>query len=167
MSASKELIDRYAAGGPLLLYAVSGLSSEHEKAPPGPGAGAWTLAQLVTHLLDADLVHGDRMKRVIAEDDPVLVAFNENAWIDRLGANEMSVEEAANLVAANRRWMTQILRRCTEPDFARAGNHTEDGRVTLTDLVSNDIHHLDHHLRFLYAKRANLGVAMQPRYGRE
>jgi hypothetical protein len=26
------------------------------------------------------------------------------------------------------------------------------------------VNHLDHHLRFLYAKRANLGVAIQPRY---
>src|SRR6516165_3763734 len=118
MSASSELIDRYAAGGPLLLYAVTGLTPEHEKAPPGPGAGAWTLAQLVTHLLDADLVHADRMKRVIAENEPVLVAFDENAWIDRLGAGAMSVEEAANLFVANRRWMAQILRRCTEADFA-------------------------------------------------
>jgi hypothetical protein len=167
MSASSELIDRYAAGGPLLLYALSGLAPEHEKAPPGPGAGAWTLAQLVTHLLDADLVHADRMKRVIAENEPVLVAFDENAWIDRLGAGAMSVEEAANLFVANRRWMAQILRRCTEADFARAGNHTEDGRRTLAELVANSTHHLDHHLRFLYAKRANLGVAVQPRYGRE
>ena len=167
MSASKELIDRYAAGGPLLLYAVSGIAPEQEKAPPGPGAGAWTLAQLVTHLLDADLVLADRMKRVIAEDEPVLVAFDENAWIDRLGANAMSIEEAANLFVANRRWIAQILRRCTEADFARAGNHTEAGRKTLAELVTTSTNHLDHHLRFLYAKRANLGIAVQPRYGRE
>jgi hypothetical protein len=79
----------------------------------------------------------------------------------------MSVEEAANLFAASRLWMAQILRRCTEADFARAGRHTEDGRQTLAELVARVTNHLDHHLRFLYAKRANLGVAVPPRYGRE
>jgi uncharacterized damage-inducible protein DinB len=164
MSASEGLIARYAAGGPILLYAISGLSPEHEKAKPGPGT--WSIAQLVTHLLDADLVLADRMKRVIAEDEPVLIPFDENAWVDRLDAQAMSVEEAANLFVANRRWMTQILRRCTEGDFARAGQHTEAGRQTLAELVAKVTNHLDHHLRFLYAKRANLGIAVPPRYGR-
>ena len=162
MSASEGLIARYAAGGPILLYAISGLSPEHEKAKPGPGA--WSIAQLVTHLLDADLVLADRMKRMIAEEEPVLIPFDENAWVDRLDAQAMSVEEAANLFVANRRWMTQILRRCTEGDFARAGRHTEAGRQTLAELVAKVTNHLDHHLRFLYATRANLGVAVPPRY---
>jgi hypothetical protein len=167
MSASQELIDRYAAGGPLLLYAVSGLSREQETASPGPGAGTWTAAELVTHLLDADLVLADRMKRIIAEDEPMLLAFDENAWIDRLGANAMLVEETANLFVANRRWMAQILRRCTEADFARAGQHSEAGRQTLAEVLARATNHVDHHLRFLYAKRANLGVAVEPRYGSE
>ncbi len=61
---------------------------------------------MTAHLLDADLVLADRMKRIIAKDEPMLLAFDENAWIDRLGAGVMSVEEAANLFAANRHWMT-------------------------------------------------------------
>ena len=119
------VIDRYAAGGPMLVYAASGLTPEQEMARPGPGA--WSIAELVAHLLDADLVLADRMKRVIAEEDPVLLAFDENAWIERLGAEAMPVEEAVNLFAANRHWMTQILRRCSEADFARAGQAHRSG----------------------------------------
>jgi len=159
---ANPLIDRYAAGGPVLVYATSGLSSEHERARPGPGA--WSLAQLAAHLLDTDLVLAERMKRVIAEEDPVLQAFDENAWVERLGAEAMRVEEAVNLFTANRHWMTQVLRRCSEDDFGRAGRHSEAGRQTLAELVARVTSHLDHHLRFLYAKRANLGVAIPPRY---
>lgn len=156
------LIERYAAGAPTLAYAVVGLSPEHEQARPGPGT--WSIAELVAHVLDTDLVLTDRMKRILAENEPTLLAFDENAWVERLGYQGMRVEEAVNLLAANRHWMTQVLRCCAEGDFARAGNHTERGRQTLAEVLSTVVNHLDHHLRFLYAKRANLGVALPPRY---
>ena len=52
----------------------------------------------------------------------------------------------------------------TEADFARAGRHSERGPQTLAEIVALATNHVDHHLRFLYAKRANLGVAIPPRY---
>ena len=61
------------------------------------------------------------MKRVIAEPEPGLLAIDETAWIERLRSQEMPVEEAVNLFAANRHWMTRVLRGCAEADFARAG----------------------------------------------
>jgi uncharacterized damage-inducible protein DinB len=157
-----EVIDRYAAGGPLLAYAVGGLSPEQEQARPGPGA--WSVAELVAHLLDSDLVYADRMKRVIAEDEPALLAFDENRWIARLDCQHLPVQEAVNLLTANRHWIARILRHCSEDDFARVGIHSEAGRQTLTHLVANMVTHLDHHLRFLYGKRASLGAAITPRY---
>jgi uncharacterized damage-inducible protein DinB len=162
MSARETLIDRFAAGGALLVYATDGLTPEKEQARPGPGA--WSIAELVAHLADSDLVGTDRMKRVIAEDEPSLIAYDETAWIQRLRSQEMPVEEAVNLFAANRHWMTRVLRFCTEADFGRAGQHSERGRQTLAELVAGYVTHLDHHLRYLYGKRANLGVAIQPRY---
>jgi hypothetical protein len=83
---SISTIERYAAGGPLLVYAAAGLTPEQETARPGPGR--WSVAELVAHLLDSDLVYAERMKRVLAEDRPTLMAFDENAWIDRLGAQD-------------------------------------------------------------------------------
>jgi uncharacterized damage-inducible protein DinB len=142
-------ISRYAAGGPLLAYAASGLSVEQERARPGPGA--WSIAELVAHLVDTDLVLADRMKRLIAEDAPTLLAFDENCWIDRLGSNEMA----------------RVLKRLAPEDFARAGTHSQAGRQTLADVVVKASNHLDHHLKFLYAKRGNLGMSVYPRYTRE
>lgn len=155
-------IDRYAAGGTLLSYATSGLSRAHETARPGPGA--WSIAEVVAHLLDCDLVHADRMKRVIAEDEPILHAFDENRWIERLDSQSIPVEEAVHLFAAHRRWMTRLLRHCSEDDFRRVGLHTEVGRKSLADLVVTAVGHVDHHLRFLFAKRAGLGIALVPHY---
>ncbi len=159
----KIVVDRYADGGLLLPQASSNLTPEQARARPGPGA--WSAAELVAHLVDTDLVLAERIKRVIAEDEPALLPFDENLWVDRLGSGSMPIGEAAALFEANRRWIARILRQQDEAAFARAGIHPELGRVTLAALVVRATVHLDHHLKFLYAKRANLGIAIYPRYG--
>ena len=161
------LINRYESGGPILAYALSGLTPEQTRSSPGSGAGAWTVAELMAHLLDTELVFAERMKRVIAEDNPTLVSFDENPWARRLDYAESPVADALSMLTANRRWMTRILRTCSEADFARSGMHSEMGKMTLADLLAYVTNHLDHHLRFLYIKRGNLGVALPPRYGSE
>jgi hypothetical protein len=135
-----ELIDHYENGGPLLAYAITSVSRDHELARPGPGV--WS----------------------IAEDEPTLLAYDENAWLSRLGYDQLPIEEAVSLFVANRRWVARILKSLPEADFSRAGNHTEKGRMTLAELVRGYVGHLDHHLKFLYAKRGNLGIAIYPRY---
>lgn len=159
---SEELVERYALGGELLTYAAQGLSAEHLHARPGPGD--WSPMELIAHLCDSDLVASDRMKRVIAEENPPLLAYDESAWIARLHPHGLSAEDAVALFAQNRRWTASILRQCGPEDFARAGMHSENGRKTLADLVTTYINHLDYHLRYLYGKRSNLGVAIYPRY---
>jgi uncharacterized damage-inducible protein DinB len=162
---STPLIDRYMSGGPILAYAVTGLTAEQERARPGPGT--WSVAEVVAHLVDSDLVLADRMKRVIAEVNPPLIAFDESAWAARLFYQEIEVIESVNLLTANRRALAAILRRLPDAEFARHGTHSEAGKVTLADLLAKAVNHVDHHLRFLYAKRSQLGVALPPRYGSE
>jgi uncharacterized damage-inducible protein DinB len=158
----KPVIDRFAEGGPLLVQAVAGLTPEQGRDHPIPGT--WSVAELVSHLVDCDLVFAERMKRIIAEDSPRLEAFDESLWLVRLDSNAMPVDEAAALFASNRKWMARILRAQDESTFARTGEHSEKGRLTLAEVLAYATNHLDHHLKFLYAKRAKLGVAIYPRY---
>lgn len=162
MSATSAVIDRYALGPSILAYALHDLSEEQAKARPGPGS--WSIAELTAHLADADLVISDRIKRVIAEDEPALLAFDESAWTSRLFANDAPLAESLAIFQVNRRWTERILRRCSQADFARSGRHDQAGRITLAELLVGSVNHLDHHLRYLYGKRANLGTAVQPRY---
>ena len=158
-------LDRYSAGGAILRHAVSGLSPEQLTARPGPGA--WSSIYLIAHLVDTDLLYSERIKRVIAESNPTLLVADENLWIAGLHPASMDVEEGVALFDANRRWTARLLRACAPETFTRAGMHSVSGRKTLVDLVVGVANHLDNHLKFLYAKRANLGVSVYPRYTRE
>lgn len=160
-----EAINRYALGAEILGFAAQGLSEEQARTPTTPGL--WSIAELVVHVVETDLVIADRMRRVIAEENPPLLGFDESAWNDRLFANQLDYRLAIELMTINRRWMEPILRRLSPTDFARAGQHNHSGRKTLAELLIGASNHLDHHLRFLYAKRGILGTSIYPRFTRD
>jgi hypothetical protein len=150
-----EWIDQYAAGGNQLRPAIAGLTRDDLLARPGPGA--WSIHELVIHVVDSDFVGIDRMKRVIAESNPPLIGFDENLWIEHHAPHEQSLDDALTLFEAGRRQMARILRRLPEAAFSRTGQHSERGPLTLENLVQTFITHVDHHLKFLRDKRERLG----------
>ena len=49
---------------------------------PDAGVGRWPVRVLVGHLADAELAFIHRMRRAVAEENPVLAVWDENAFID-------------------------------------------------------------------------------------
>lgn len=150
----RSLIEQYAAGPELLRKAAAGLSSQQLLAHPVPGT--WSIQQIIMHLVDSDLVASDRMKRVIAEERPALIGYDESKFAARLFYERQPVDEAISLFSLNRAFTARILRALPEESFARAGVHNERGELTLATLVSDYVDHLAHHLAFLEKKRAML-----------
>jgi uncharacterized damage-inducible protein DinB len=151
----KQLIEQYAADADRLSQAIAGLSRDELLAYPVPGT--WSIQQIVLHLMDSDLISSDRMKRVIAEENPTLIGYDETAFARGLFYEALDPGLAADVFAKNRRLTAEILRRLPEEAFDRFGTHSERGRVTLTQLVQGMVDHLEHHLKFLREKRRLLG----------
>ena len=149
------LLPQYLAGADQLAPAISGLSVAELDALPVKGT--WSIRQIVLHLLDSDLIASDRMKRIIAEENPTIIGFDESAFARNLFYDQLDAELACDLFAKNRRLTHEILRRLPESAFARAGTHNERGRIMLADLVETYTGHLEHHLGFIREKRKLLG----------
>src|SRR5205814_380171 len=49
---------------------------------PDAGVGNWPIRVLLGHLADAELAFVHRMRLVIAQENPILQAWDENAFID-------------------------------------------------------------------------------------
>jgi uncharacterized damage-inducible protein DinB len=154
----RSLIERYAAGATVPAELIRGLSAADLDAVPVPGT--WTIRQIVVHLLDSDLVGSDRMKRVIATDEPTLLAYDQDRFVARLGYSATDAALAAELFALNRRYTAEVLRRLPDDAFRRSGNHTENGPMTLEQLLAGYVRHVEHHAGFARRKREMLGKPM-------
>jgi len=150
-----NLVEQYAAGAKLLGQSIQGLSRGDLLAYPVPGT--WSIQEIVLHLMDADLIASDRMKRVIAEENPPIVGYDEAAFSQKLFYDLQDPFVAAEIFRLNREQTAIILRKLPEAAFSRVGTHNERGKMTLADLVKLYSWHLDHHLGFLRHKRQLLG----------
>src|SRR5688572_3969864 len=106
----RELIEHYEAGGAKLSLAIRGLTREDLLCVPPAEAnvGRWSIQQVVIHCMDSELVSAARLKRMIAEDNPTLIGYDENKFAANLFYDEQPAEEAAAIVDANRRLFAKI-----------------------------------------------------------
>ena len=159
---NRELLEHYANGAEKLSQSIRGLTDEDIRAIPDADAnvGRWSIQQVVLHLCDCDAVFAVRMKFIIAEDNPTLPGFDENKWTAALQYDKQSAADAVKLFELTRKQIVEICRALPESAFDRAGTHTRVGRQTLTDILKLAVEHLDHHLKFIHAKRARMGKEM-------
>ena len=163
MSAQDQnLVDRYEGGAEKVAHAVKNLTAEDMLCVPEPsaGVGKWSIHQVVVHIADAEAAFADRIRRMIAEDNPRLEAWDENMFVARLFYEKQSAQDAAELIRLTRLQVARILRAAGPAALARKGNHTERGPVTVAEALQHASDHLDHHVKFIHDKRANMGKEM-------
>ena len=158
----RELIEHYANGGDKLSMAIRGLTQEDLLAAPDPdwNAGRWSIQQVVIHCVDSDLVSSDRLKRMIAEDNPTLIGYDENKFAANLFYDDQSADQAIALLDANRKLFTTVLRKLPEKAFERKGTHNERGALTVGGYLKSTVEHHDQHIGFIHKKRAKMGKEM-------
>lgn len=151
----RTLIDRFDADADVPARAIEGLSSQDLLAFPIPGT--WSVQQLIVHLMDSHVTCATRMRKIIAEDNPLLTSYDENAFVRSLRYEETDAKVAAEIFRLTQRMMANVLRQLPDSAFERTGVHTERGKVTLGELVPDYIQHLERHMKFLREKRIALG----------
>jgi uncharacterized damage-inducible protein DinB len=150
------LIDQYRAGPAQLRKAVAGMSREQLAARPVPGK--WSTLEVVCHIADFEPVYADRMKRVVAEESPLLLSGDPDKFQARLAYSSRDVAEEITLIETVRAQMARILATLSESEFARTGKHSTDGPLSLAVLLERITGHIPHHVKFIEEKRHALGV---------
>ena len=119
--------------------------------PEAPGK--WSVGQVLAHLADSELVWGYRLRRVLAEDRPVLHGYDQDLWADRLGY--LTADPAASLqrFTVLRGSHVTLLEGLSPEAGQRAGVHPERGEETVTHMLrlyaGHDLAHLQQVARIL------------------
>lgn len=121
------LLAGYEAGYDEVAKALAGV------ADLDAGDGGWTPRQVVHHLADSEMTSAIRLRRLLAEDDPVVAGYDEEAFARVLRYAERPVEAALRAFEAARATTAELLRTLTDDEWARAGTHTESGRYGVED----------------------------------
>jgi hypothetical protein len=108
----------------------------------------------MAHVADAELVGAHRMRVVIAEDNPTLTAFDQDAWTRNLDYARRKPTQSLETFRRLRTENYELLKDLPESAFERAGMHTESGRRTLRSLLEGYIEHAESHARQVQTIRA-------------
>ena len=138
-----ELIARYSAGYDEVVDALQGFPAELLTAHPLPGK--WSAREIVHHLADSESTSAIRLRRLLAEDHPLIQGYDQDQFAIRLKYNEREIEPSLEALRSARATTTQILSLMTEADWNREGEHTESGRYTVEDWLKIYAAHAHNH----------------------
>ncbi len=111
-----------------------------------PGEGSWNCAEIVGHLLDAEIVFGYRLRAALAEPGQEIAAFDQDAWVRAQAPAAVALEECLATFAALRRHLVLLAARLSEDELSRHYQHAKRGRQSVLDTIvflrSHDERHL-------------------------
>lgn len=148
-------IDTIAALPATLRAAVAGLDERQLDTPYREDG--WTVRQLVHHVADSHMHAFARTRFALAEDNPVIAAYDEAAWAELPDMRVLAPELSLTLLEAlHQRW-TLLLRATPAASFARTIRHPENGPMTVDELVGMYAWHSRHHTAHVTGLRERMG----------
>ena len=118
-----------------------------------PEAGKWSVAQIVTHLAESEVVATWRYRQILERSGGNITPYDQDVW-ERLGdyahADPMASVELFRLL---RERNVQLLDRLTSEQWEMYGIHAERGEESVRKLVrmmaGHDVNHLQQVRRIL------------------
>lgn len=141
----EALIVEYEKGAVMLRTAWEDVPEDAEKWRPAPDK--WSAHEVVIHCADSETYAATRLRLLVAEAEPVIVGYNQDAWVKIFNYHAQSTDRALRTVDAVRTATLPILRSLTEADWAKEGRHTESGPYNLGDWLKSYGPHLSNHAK--------------------
>jgi nuclear transport factor 2 (NTF2) superfamily protein len=122
---------------------------ERALAAARPAPDGWGPREVAAHLADTEVFRGWRIRRIVAEERPLIDGFDEEVWAIALSYAERNIATSLAAFAANRRANLELLRLAGDAGLRREYRHAQLGLLTLDDLVRHTSDHDLAHLRQL------------------
>ena len=118
------LVAQYREGYDAVVAALEGITLQELDARPSPGA--WSPREIVHHLADSEMTSAIRLRRLIAEDAPLIMGYDQAHYAQTL-FYDRPIEESLAAFRAARATTAEILDRLSEAQWQRTGTHSDTG----------------------------------------
>ena len=107
----------------------------------------WSSRQVIHHCADSETQSYARLRRLVAEPNPVIQGYDENLWASdaTLGYAELPIENSIAVFTAVRAASLDIIKRLKLEQLELVGTHTEAGEYSLKRWLETYTRHANNH----------------------
>lgn len=138
-----DLAARFLESARLLRAAWDRVPAEARQWRPAPGK--WSAHEIVLHCMDASVNSYSRLGYLLAEEDPLIVAYDQDRWATALDYHARPIGTAFATIDAIAASSADLVRRLAGAALARTGRHTETGAITVGSWLPYNADHLKAH----------------------
>ena len=146
------LISKYREGYRTVQEALAGATSRELDARPAPIK--WTAREIVHHLADSEMTAAIRLRRLLAEDQPVIHAYDQEAYARKLHYGDRPIESSLQALRFARETTAELLDRLQAADWTRMGTHPEHGPYGIEQWLKIYASHAHNHAEQITRARA-------------
>jgi hypothetical protein len=145
----KALIRRYRDGHRAIVEALEGLRDDELDRS---ASDEWTPRMIAHHLADSEMTSAIRLRRLVAETNPVISGYDEVEFAHKLTLDR-PIQPSVEAMRWARESTAQILERLTDEDWRRAGTHSESGPYSVEDWLTIYANHGHDHAKQIERSR--------------
>lgn len=97
-----------------------------------PAPSEWSVLQILGHILDAEITSAARYRWVLAHDEPPLIGYDQDLWVDRLHVQDEDPDDVLSLFRALRTSHIRLWTRASEADRSGSAFTPSGGRRAST-----------------------------------
>ncbi len=127
-----------------LKKSIQGLTPKQLKWRPEPAK--WSIAEIVAHLADAEIVASWRMRSVIGENGIAIQPFDQDAWASVFEYRERATKRSLETFRVLRENNLAMLKEISRETWENYGMHLERGKENIAHLARMFAGHDTNHL---------------------
>ena len=122
-----------------------------------PAPGKWSVAEILAHLAESEIVRGWRMRQILGAPGTAIQAFDQDSWVAAGHYDKRDPRKSLELFRVLREANLALLKSLTPEQWKHHGMHAERGVETIEHMscmmAGHDLNHLGQVERIVAAKK--------------
>ncbi len=124
---------------------IKGLDKKRLTKPPA--SGKWSIAEILAHLADTELVAGWRMRLILGQNGTPIQAFDQDVWASTFNYRRRDPKASLQTFTVLRQDNLALLKSVSKNLWENYGMHQERGKESIAHMVRMFAGHDRNHLR--------------------